>query len=146
MYHYTGCGLRNVWLTNGYHTRLTPYGEGVVIEDVLGLHRAIGSCLISNRKRLTGAEFRFLRKEQEISQKRLGEILGADAQAIARWETGKTSVPKWADHFARVLYHEYVSGDGTVRNVIEKLNTLDAHEHAKLRFRREGQDWRAKAA
>lgn len=146
MYHYKGCGLRDVWLVNGYNTRSTPYGEGIAIEDVLGLHRAIGRWLLSNPKRLTGAEFRFLRKEQELAQKRLGELLGVDAQAIARWETGKTKVPKWADHFVRGLYNEYADGDGTFRELIEGLNKLDSHEHQLVRLKREGHDWAAKAA
>jgi len=137
MHHYNGCGLRNVWLVNGYKTHTTPYGEGVAIEDVFGLHKAIGQDIVSHSKRLTGPQFRFLRKEQELSQKGLGELLGVEAQAIARWETGKTRVPVWADHFARVLYNEYVSGNGTIREVILHLNLREAQERSvPLRFER----------
>ena len=29
MYHYRECGLRNVWLANGFEQHETPYGPGV---------------------------------------------------------------------------------------------------------------------
>jgi DNA-binding transcriptional regulator YiaG len=143
MYQYTGSGLRNVWLINGYQTRKTPYGDSVSITDVAGLHIFIGRKIISNPRRLTGAEFRFLRKEQEMSQKNLAEVLGTEPQAINRWETGKTKVPKWADHFARVLFHEYVDGDGKVKDMIDHLNAQDARDHEDFKFRLEGKKWAA---
>jgi len=37
MYHYTECGLDNVWLANGYRQR----GDAVSIENSEGLHEAI---------------------------------------------------------------------------------------------------------
>jgi hypothetical protein len=36
MYHYTECGLRNVYLKNGYCLRNTAYGETVSIENIRG--------------------------------------------------------------------------------------------------------------
>ena len=40
MYHYTECGLTNVWLVNGFIRHRTPYGKRVAIENGDGLHRA----------------------------------------------------------------------------------------------------------
>ena len=144
MFKYVASGLRNVWLLNGYNRRRTPYGEGVSISDVAGLHRSIGRQLAANPRRLTGAEFRFLRKEQELSQKRLGQLIGATVQAINRWETGKTRVPQWADHFARVLFWQYTEGTGNVREVIDAMNAHDANEHAQMKFRLQNKRWKAK--
>ena len=144
MYRYTGSGLRNVWLVNGFSRHKTPYGMGIAISDVAGLHRLIGRQLVVNPRRLTGAEFRFLRKEQELSQKRLGELIGANVQAINRWETGKTRVPQWADHFARVLYRQYSEGSGKVREIIDAMNAQDTREHAQLKFRLRNRRWMAK--
>jgi len=62
MYHYTESGLQNVWLENGYSKVRTKYGTGVAIHDVDGLHRMIGKT-IARKPRMTGAEFRFLRKQ-----------------------------------------------------------------------------------
>jgi len=41
MYHYTLCGLDNVWLENGYQVRETSYGQGISVHDVEGLHEVI---------------------------------------------------------------------------------------------------------
>ena len=61
MYHYTDGGLRNVWLANGYTKQKTPFGEGVAIQDVEGLTRAICTMLTKRAGVLTGAELRYLR-------------------------------------------------------------------------------------
>ena len=91
-YHYKESGLQNVWLLNGYEAVKTSQGESVVIHDLEGLHTVIGEALCS-KKRLTGTEFRFLRKELELSQGGLGLLLGVSDQAIAKWEkTGKVQV------------------------------------------------------
>src|SRR5437016_11253514 len=82
MYHYTESGLGNVWLKNGYVMKNTPYGEGVSIQDVEGLHKLIGT-IIAKRPKLTGKELRFLRKEMEMSQRALGELLGTSEQNIS---------------------------------------------------------------
>ena len=112
MYHYLECGLRNVWLRDGYHEEQTPYGEVVSFEDVGGLHRTIARGLTKKAGRLTGAEFRFLRKEQDLSQKGLADLIGCAAQGLNRWENNKTKVPKWADRLLRVLYREYADEIG----------------------------------
>ena len=68
MYHYRECGLRNVWLVNGYDEHDTPYGLGVAIHDLEGVHHAVAHGLVSKGGKLTGAELRFLRQEMGISQ------------------------------------------------------------------------------
>ena len=46
MFHYTDCGLNNIFLTNGVVPHLSAYGEGYSIQDSKGLHKAIGRWLI----------------------------------------------------------------------------------------------------
>jgi putative transcriptional regulator len=132
MYHYVGCGLRDVWLVNGYRIKETPYGETVAIENVGGLHKAIGDWIIHNSNRLTGPQFRYLRKEQELSQKVLGEILGVDEQSVARWEKGKIRVPKPIDHLMRVLYQQCIHDDGSLKEIIARINSLEERHHKAL--------------
>ncbi len=55
-YHYVESGLDNVHLENGFHVLETIHGTAVSIEDVHGLHAAIGRCLIDVATPLTGAE------------------------------------------------------------------------------------------
>ena len=65
MYHYRECGLRNVWLANGYDEHDTPYGPGIAIHDVEGLHRAVAHGIVNKGGNPTGAELRFLRQEMD---------------------------------------------------------------------------------
>ena len=83
-YHYTESGLDHIWLEDGFTLENHPnYGELVSIWNVRNLHLAIGRWLIDQPRRLTGAEFRFLRTEMDLSQRLLGQLLGVTDQAIA---------------------------------------------------------------
>ncbi|MEG0379379.1 MAG: helix-turn-helix domain-containing protein, partial [Eubacterium sp.] len=53
--------------------------------DVEGLHRAIGINLVTHKPRLSGAEVRFLRKEMNLSQNGLAEILGVSVPTVYRY-------------------------------------------------------------
>ena len=75
-YHYTQCGLEDVYLLNGFKRKEGPYGSGVTVTDIDGLHRAIGWHLVNERKTLTARELRFLRKEMELTQAELGAKIG----------------------------------------------------------------------
>src|SRR5690606_8297361 len=85
MYHYTESGLRNVWLANGYKIRNVGGEDAVAIHDVDQLHQVIGRSL-ARKPHLTGTEFRFLRKEMGLSQKRLADMLGSSEQTVSLWE------------------------------------------------------------
>ncbi|MGY4493511.1 transcriptional regulator [Pseudomonas sp. TE3610] len=124
MYHYVESGLPNVWLSNGYVLKQTSYGEALGITDVQGLHDTIGKALAEKSSPLTGAEFRFLRKELGLSQERLGDIVGLTSQAVAIWEkTGK--IPTVSDRYLRGLYLEAKTGEADLMAAINKINDLD---------------------
>jgi putative transcriptional regulator len=145
LYRYTECGLPSVWLVNGYRPHQTPYGEAVIVENVAGLHRAIAMNLIAHRARLTGGEFRFLRKELDLSQARLAAYFGNDAQSIAIWEK-RGRVPKWADRLLRALYREYAEGNAHIRETVERLTDADREKSERRVFEDTGAGWIAKAA
>ncbi|WHZ20090.1 MAG: hypothetical protein OJF55_002239 [Rhodanobacteraceae bacterium] len=128
MYHYTDSGLRNIWLANGYKSKRTPYGVAVAIEDVEGLHRVIGLCLAREKPKLTGREFRFLRKELGLSQAAFAEAVGNDAQTVALWEKNKTRLPVWADRLVRKLYLEATGGNEKLRDLLERLKNQDEQQ------------------
>lgn len=144
MYHYTESGLRNVWLLNGYQEHDTPYGKGVSIEDAEGLHRVMGSRLAKEKPSLTGAEFRFLRKELGLSQARLAQWWGYDPQSVALWEK-RGRVPKIADRFIRVIYLEKSAGNPSITEIIERLNDTDQGEESRLTFEETPAGWRLAA-
>ncbi len=143
MYHYTECGLRNVWLKNGYVIHNTPGGEGVSIQDAEGLHQLIGRRL-AHRPKLTGAELRFLRKEIGMSQRALGGLLGTSEQNISLWER-RGRMPKVSDRMVKIIYLEHLDGNVHVRKMIENLNDIDASQDGKLRFEENSGHWKEAA-
>lgn len=134
MIEYKGCGLPNVFLANGYQEMETPYGKSISIDDLEGLHRAIGMEIVNKEPDLSGLEFRFLRKELELSQAKLGNLLDRDAQTIALWEKERNEIPKMAEMLLRAIYSEHVNGNVQIINLIERLNELDRIERNERRF------------
>jgi DNA-binding transcriptional regulator YiaG len=126
-YHYTGCGLDNIYLANGFEHKVTPYGEGVSIADADGLHAAIAKYVISSPNRLRGQEVRFLRSMLNVSQAGLGDILGVSRATVARWE-GKNSdapIPSGTDRFLRLFYALKVAGHRSAQKVMKLLSEID---------------------
>jgi DNA-binding transcriptional regulator YiaG len=145
MYHYTESGLPNVWLANGFQTIETPYGEAVQVDQVEDLHRAIARDLVRDRPHLTGAEFRFLRTELDLSQKRLAEYFGYDAQSVALWEKGG-KIPRWADHFIRALYREIAEGNAQIRALVERRADIEKRERERQEYEELAGSWQMRAA
>lgn len=142
MYHYTESGLQHVWLKSGYAVRRTPYGKGIAIQDVAGLHKAICSA-IARKPSLTGAELRFLRKEMGMSQRALADLLGTSEQNVSLWER-RGRIPRGSDRLVKLICLEYLKEDVQIRALIERLNRQDAKAREPLRFEH-GRVWRAAA-
>ena len=143
-YHYTGCGLPNVWLVNGYKIEKNVYGEFVTIEDFDGLHVAIAAALCDKTAPLTGLEFKFLRKEMDMSQKQLGELFARDRQSVANWEKA-AEVPELSDKLIRHIYLETLNPDNVYVELVRRLNELDRIEYDSLRFASEAGVWKKAA-
>ena len=77
-YHYRECGLDNVYLVNGFTVDEEDGEEYVSIDDIHGLHRLIAKQIVDKTTAMTGAEYRFLRIEMNLSQKTIGELFGVD--------------------------------------------------------------------
>ena len=147
LHHYRECGLDNVFLLNGFTVRETRHGRAVGIEDIDGLHRAIGTHLAREKRALTGAELRFLRVEMGLSQKLLGMLLGKTAQTVARWEKGQSRIDGTADRVVRVLYCEQTGEHQKIRNVLQELAAPDdIGGDDELRFEDTDEGWRLHSA
>lgn len=150
MYHYKACGLSNVYLKNGYTEKMTPYGSGVSIHNVDGLHRVIGIDIARNHAVMTGEQFRFLRKELEFSQVTLGQLVGRDAQSVANWEKkagGKAAVPSFAANYLRLIYLERTNGNVKVEESINRINELDREVHEmEITLSETDEGWTVEAA
>lgn len=146
-YHYIECGLPNVWLLNGYEKSQTPYGDGVAIHDVDGLHRCIAGVLCDKPDRLTGAEFRFLRRELDFSQTMIGELLGLTSRQIRHIETGTTGVKNPYNLLIRHMYLASIDIHRTYIDVFERLREIDVQWHEQLSLAtHEGEDWSVQKA
>ena len=141
-HHYKESGLDNVYLENGYEAVETPYGPGLTIQNTEGLHRAIGLWLVAQPIPLNGAELRFLRMEMELTQRDLAGILGAKEQTLRIWEKGRGKpTPGPADRLLRAIYTEFVTGDGSVRRLVDRLATLDQRARSSARLRETPEGW-----
>ncbi|MCX7093743.1 MAG: transcriptional regulator [Methylobacter sp.] len=145
MYHYQECGLNNIYLKNGYHEIDTPYGKAVSITDAEGLNNAIAHHLITYKPKLTGSEFRFLRKHLELSQAKLAVLLSNSEQAIALWEK-KSNIPKWACNMLRKLVSEHLGENQKLIEIIERFNDMDRFEYEdSLKFEESNHEWKQAA-
>lgn len=147
MFHYESCGLPNVWLRNGYEIRETSYGRSISIHDVDGLHRTIGLDLVNRSPALSGTEVRFLRKELDLSQTQLARLLGVGETSVRGWENGRQLITPPAERMLRLLYREHVAGNGTVRELVERLSHFNRQTHraGRLELEETREGWKPAA-
>lgn len=143
IYRYTESGLDNVFLVNGFDYIDAP-GEGertVFIQDIDGLHEAIGLALVQRRQTLSGKELRFLRNELLLSQMRLSQILGVTEQTVARWEKGQTAIPKTAEALVRLMFAESIEQNAPIKDVLERIADLDDETDETLNLQETPNGW-----
>lgn len=146
MYHYIGSGLSNVWLRNGYTTQDTLYGEAVSIHDMDGLHKTIGLYIINNRPDLDNEEVRFLRKELDLTQLQVANILGVSESTVRNWENGRKPMPKAPGIVLRALYASFVDENGCVREIIDRIGQMNREEfHRDLELEETSEGWKEAA-
>jgi putative transcriptional regulator len=146
-YHYTECGLDNIYLVNGFRITKTENGdEEIFIHDIQGLHKTIGKLLVYKRGLLAGNEIKFIRTTLDLSQKALGRLLGLDYQSILGWEKNKTPISKTADHLLRIIFFSYLDRetDSTIYDKISEIADLDAEVAgiSKIELKEVEDEWR----
>lgn len=128
-YHYTECGLDNIYLVNGFKVSKSKSGdEEIFIHDIHGLHKTIGMILVSKRGLLSGKEIKFIRHTLDLSQTTLAKILGCSYQTILLWEKNKIKISKTADHLLKVIFFAYLDEERgkAIYNKINEIADLDA--------------------
>ena len=133
-YHYTECGLDDVYLMDGFERSESARGRTVAIKNIDALHRAIGEHLSRYKKSLSGKEMRFLRREMLLSQATLAHLLDVSEQTVHRWEAEKSAFPKAAEALVRRLYLEQGSDEeeklrDTLNRIADLEDTLDRKHH-----------------
>ena len=145
-HHYRECGLTNIHLLNGFTYKETRHGRAVSIQDMDGLHRAIGTHLAKEKRALTGAELRFFRIELGLSQTMLGMLLGKTGQSVARWEKGQSRIDATADRVVRLLYTQQTGGNEDIRSALQELAALDDFAEEEVCFEDTDEGWQLRVA
>ncbi len=122
-FHYTACGLDNVWLENGYTVKDTKLGQAVAVHDVSGLHQMLALQLAQKPALLTGKEFRFLRVQLGLSQEALGLLLDFSENAVSLWERND-KVPVTCDHWLRMCVLAKFAGNTKIADALERIKTV----------------------
>lgn len=131
MYHYDECGLENVYLENGYTVKYEDGEEFISFDDFEGIHRAIAKAICEQSSWLSKEQFKFLRKEMNLSQSALGSLLFCDRQTIARWEKGESPITQAQDILLRAIYMESINETSHVAMMIESLADADVDDALK---------------
>jgi DNA-binding XRE family transcriptional regulator len=119
--HYTASGLDYVYLRSGFTVEDDPdYGRIVTIDDEDSLHRSIGLYIVTRSRPLTGAEFRFLRKQMRYTQKALADDIGVNEQTVANYEKGKP-IPQRAENYIRLTFIVWMTPEHARADVIKRL-------------------------
>jgi len=150
-YHYTECGLDNIYLLNGYEEIKHSDGtEAIYIQDIHDLHNAIALFILTKSGSLSGEEIKFIRHSMDLSQKRLAKLLGVDYQTVLRWEKNRIPIQKTADHLLKALFLAYINKEES-KAIYEKINEisdLDSKEIEEKRkemefiFDKQSLDWK----
>lgn len=142
MYHYTECGLSNVFLKNGVVVEEIDGEEYTSINDMNGLHKAIAQAVVDSPFPLKSEEFKFLRLEMNLSQKALAVRFGVSEQTIARYEKGETVIPRTTDVALRTLYMEQIEQNNPVSYFLGLLADAEAKEaREKILLEENHQHW-----
>lgn len=142
LFHYTACGLDNVYLKDGFN--LAKDDKSYSISQLEELHRCIALNLIQFTSALAGKELRFLRREMNLTQADLAKRIGVDKQTVGRLERGETE-NSTADRMLRMIYltnAQQHTGDNVI-SILDAVGELDDTEHRQWVFdQKEKQEWR----
>lgn len=113
LYHYTACGLENVFLVNVQ--QVVRRGEPrIVLKSAPTLQRVIVACFANKPAMLRPEETRFIRSVLGYSAKNFAEFLSISPEHLSRIENGHEPVSKYLDKMIRMkialdlLQHEEI--------------------------------------
>lgn len=148
LFHYTGCGLDNIYLSNGYTFHETPYGDGYSIANAEALHQVIAITLVLQSEVFEGQELAFLRKMLQLTQAQFADKIGVKRESYAEWECkrDKQLISKPADRLVRFIYISSLARSSAITELTENLTFIQKnHKSKKLVFDRDKKtdQWRA---
>jgi putative zinc finger/helix-turn-helix YgiT family protein len=104
-YHYTECGLDNVFLT-GIPLYQCGCGSKVpILSHIDDLHRLIADMVTTRDDRMNGKELKFVRKMMGMKAIELARKLRVTKQTISNWENEKVRMSSAYDLLLKTMYH-----------------------------------------
>jgi putative transcriptional regulator len=146
-YHYTECGLANIFLVNGFEITKTSDDEELFIHDIHGLHKAISKTLIFKKGLLEGNEIKFIRGILDLSQNKLAALIGCRYQQILLWEKNKNKLSKSADRLLKIYLYTYLHKEVDNSEVFDLINEIayldaaQAKQPDKIEFKEGKNSW-----
>lgn len=120
-YHYTECGLDNVYLENIDMRVCQACGErSPIIPRITELHATIGQAVALQNVPMAGKEARFLRQHLGLKAKEWAAFLHIDTATLSRWENGGQMIGPQADSLMRLMYF-YLLAEKQGRAIPEHL-------------------------
>ncbi|HBP28775.1 MAG: hypothetical protein ACTIKR_11285 [Advenella sp.] len=132
MHPFVEGGLQNVWLSNGYRIKETRNGRSIVVHNPQGLKRTICSALCVKSVPLSGAEFRYLCRELQITSAVLCKRLALTESQLQEWESAR-QVPRHADTFIRIMYAVHLDRPERVQRLDERSVARNQNVYFLLR-------------
>lgn len=107
-YHYTECGLDNVFI-EGMNVVSDHAGEDTLQIHAIGLlHSVIAEGIVMLPSKMSGKELRFLRTEMGLTQEKLADVLKVTLLTISRWEREETPIKDTAEMLIRLMAVEHL--------------------------------------
>lgn len=101
-YHYTECGLLNVWVEG--LCMEDDAGEQIIkIPNIGSLHKLISKGIVTSQGTLTGCELRYLRTEMGMTQTQLADLVHRERLTVYRWEHEENSLDGATEAYIRIL-------------------------------------------
>jgi hypothetical protein len=145
-WHYTECGLDNVYLVGiEVETDPTTGEEDLVIPDFEDLHDCIFLAIVSKRGFLTGREFRYLRRRLLWTQAEAAERIGFNGpQYVCEIESRDRAFDIRSDFFCRFVVLSAFCEQATGKRKREAKATLRSSEKILQKIRKVGHPCRLK--
>lgn len=111
-YHYTECGLENVYL-EGVELLVCEQCGAVspIIPKIEELHSRIAQTIINNPGMLSGSEVKFLRKQLGVKARDWALYIRIDPSTLSRWENENQQIGPQSDMLVRMLYQRLKAGE-----------------------------------
>ena len=117
-----------------------------IIPNMEGLKKVLKSHLLNKPELLTGAEFRFLRKDQGWSGVHTAKMAGYTPEHISRFENEKKPMPKLLDFWIRLIVRSNLPKIDDYEAFEKNMEELKATKSRAVHVRHEREQWMKVAA